>query len=102
MLICSEKLSEEPIRWPIDGELDLHLFRPSELGTLVDEYIRACLEKGICEIKIIHGKGTGQLRRSVHKLLDRNPFVTGYSLDSGKSGWGATIATLQTADKKAR
>ncbi|MEX2367955.1 MAG: Smr/MutS family protein, partial [Balneolaceae bacterium] len=51
--------SGEPHRLPIDGILDLHTFRPSDLGTLIDDYIEACLEKGIKEVRIIHGKGTG-------------------------------------------
>ena len=87
--------NEEPYEVPINGVLDLHTFSPSDLSTLVDEFIYACLQKNITEIRIIHGKGTGALRRSVHSLLDRNPHVTSYQL-AGESGggWGATIANL--------
>lgn len=87
---------DEPHKMPINGVLDLHTFAPSDLSTLIDEFIYACLEKGITEIRIIHGKGTGALRRSVHSLLDRNPHVTSYQL-AGESGggWGATIANLK-------
>lgn len=80
---------------PIDGTLDLHTFRPQDLGTLIPAYIEACLKKEIFEIRIIHGKGTGNLRRSVHALLDRNPHVETYSLAGDRSGWGATIASLK-------
>ncbi|MEX0769546.1 MAG: Smr/MutS family protein [Balneolaceae bacterium] len=87
--------SGEPHRLPIDGILDLHTFRPSDLGTLIDDYIEACLEKGIKEVRIIHGKGTGTLRRSVHHLLERNPHVESFGTPSDSSGWGATVATLR-------
>ncbi|MEL7834190.1 Smr/MutS family protein [Fodinibius sp. Rm-B-1B1-1] len=81
---------------PIDGTLDLHTFDPNELGSLIPAYIKECLKKEIYEIRIIHGKGTGNLRRSVHALLDRNKHVISYSLANDRSGWGATVATLKT------
>ncbi len=85
----------EPKELPIDGTLDLHTFKPEDLGSLIPGYIEECLEKEIFEIRIIHGKGTGNLRRSVHALLDRNPHIKSYSLAGDRSGWGATIATLE-------
>lgn len=87
-------LNEQKIE--INGVLDLHHFKPSDLSTLIDEYIQVCLEKEIYEVRFIHGKGIGNIRRSVHSLLDRNPHVTVYQLanESG-GGWGATIANLQ-------
>ncbi len=85
----------KPHRLEITGVLDLHHFRPKDLSTLIDEYIDACLEKEIYQVRFIHGKGIGNIRRSVHALLDRNPHVTGYQLADGSGGsWGATIANL--------
>lgn len=81
--------------FPIDGILDLHTFRPGDLGSLIPEYIRVCREKGIYHIRIIHGKGTGALRRGVHALLDRNPHVESYSAAGDRSGWGATLVELK-------
>ena len=49
---------------PINGELDLHTFRPNEIKTLIPDYLDACMEAGIEEVRIIHGKGTGQLREA--------------------------------------
>ncbi len=80
---------------PIDGTLDLHTFNPKDLGSLIPEYIKACLEREIYNIRIIHGKGTGNLRRSVQAILERNPHVESYSLAGDRSGWGATVATLK-------
>lgn len=86
---------QDPQELPIDGTLDLHTFRPKDLGSLIPDYIDACIEKKIYHIRIIHGKGTGNLRRSVHALLDRNPHVENYSLAGDQSGWGATVADLK-------
>jgi dsDNA-specific endonuclease/ATPase MutS2 len=84
----------DEIRLPIDGTLDLHTFRPEDVASLVDEYLRECLEKGIYEVRIIHGKGKGVLRRTVHARLEKNPLVVDFALDAGPSGWGATRVHL--------
>ncbi len=84
-----------PVPLAIDGELDLHTFLPKDLKTLIPDYLEECRRRGILEIRIIHGKGKGNLRRSVHALLDRNPTVASYRLaDSGFGGWGATLVFL--------
>ncbi|MFO7846648.1 MAG: Smr/MutS family protein [Balneolaceae bacterium] len=85
----------DPIEVPINGVLDLHTFRPNELGELLPEYIEACLEKDIKSLRIIHGKGTGALRRGVHALLDRNAHVVSYGLATDKSSWGATLVEIK-------
>jgi DNA-nicking Smr family endonuclease len=86
----------EAIEYPIDGTLDLHIFRPAEVKDLVPEYLRACRGKGILQVRIIHGKGSGTLRCMVHAVLDRLPEVESYQLageDAG--GWGATSVILR-------
>ena len=85
----------EPVRIPIDGVLDLHAFSPKDAASVVDEYLRACLEERIYEVRIIHGKGRGNLRRTVHSLLEKHPDVLKFNLDSGPSGWGATVVYLK-------
>jgi DNA-nicking Smr family endonuclease len=91
-----EDNNPEVVHIPIDGILDLHMFSPKEVTSVVDEYIRACLEKQIYEVRIIHGKGKGVLRRTVHALLERHPDVVEFRLDSGPSSWGATLVFLRT------
>ena len=81
--------------YPIDGELDLHVFDPSDVGDLVPEYLRACREKDILQVRIIHGKGTGTLRRQVRQILEAHPHVVRYNKATDASGWGATIAHLE-------
>lgn len=85
----------EPIEYPIDGVLDLHVFDPREVKELVPAYLRACREQGILRVRIIHGKGTGALRRTVHHILDRLPEVIDYRLaGQDASSWGATIVWM--------
>jgi len=85
----------EFVEQPIDGVLDLHTFQPKEAASVVEEYLRACHEKGILEVKVIHGKGKGVLLRTVHALLEKHPLVQGFKMDSEGSGWGATIVFLK-------
>lgn len=87
---------DEPVELPINGELDLHLFHPREVKELVGEYLRACQEKGILEVRLVHGKGTGALRRTVHTLLGRLPEVVDWRTpDESQGGWGATLVRLR-------
>ena len=86
---------QEAITIPLDGELDLHTFSPKEASSVVAEYLNACHEKGIYEIKIIHGKGKGVLRDTVHAFLKKHPLVSDFSLDPGPSSWGATVVKLK-------
>jgi len=87
---------ESPVELPITSELDLHTFRPAEIGELVPDYLRLCRERGIMEVRIIHGKGTGQLIRSVHAVLCRLPEVESFQLAApGFGGTGATWVRLK-------
>ena len=88
----------EVIHIPIDGALDLHTFNPKDVASVVDEYLKACMEKGIYEVRIIHGKGKGVLRRTVHDLLTKHPLVLDFKLDSGTSSWGASIVRLKKSE----
>lgn len=87
---------EDPIELEINGILDLHHFNPREVKYLIADYLAECLKKEIYRVRIIHGKGTGALRRTVHSLLARNDFVeTFQTADEAEGSWGATIVTLR-------
>ncbi len=87
---------DQPIPLPIDGVLDLHTFRPQDIKELLPAYLAACRERGFSEVRIIHGKGIGNLRRTVHALLPRIPEVLSFAPASELyGGAGATIVVLR-------
>lgn len=92
----TEFYDQQPVEIPINGELDLHHFSPKELKSLIPTYIEECRNNNIYEIRLIHGKGIGNIRRSVHALLERNNNVIRFQLaEEGQGSWGATIAYLK-------
>jgi DNA-nicking Smr family endonuclease len=89
-------MNGQPVELPIDGVLDLHEFSPGEIGELVPDYLAACLEKGITQVRIIHGKGKGILRSRVHSILRKQSEVESFGLaGENAGGWGATIVHLR-------
>ena len=91
-------MEDDPIEIPIDGILDLHTFSPREVRDLVPEYIEECLRRGITDLRIIHGKGTGTLKAIVQGLLKKDPRVASFKdAASGSGGWGATEVRLRNS-----
>jgi dsDNA-specific endonuclease/ATPase MutS2 len=92
----SDSVDDEQVEIPINGILDLHPFSPKDLKTLIPDYIDECEMRGIYEIRFIHGKGIGNIRRSVHSLLEKNSKVIRYFLAGSEAGgWGATIVKIK-------
>jgi DNA-nicking Smr family endonuclease len=88
--------ADDSVVIPITGELDLHTFRPGEVTQLLDDYFTECLGRGIHRVRVVHGKGTGALRETVHAHLRQASGVTSFVLCDGTSGgWGATMVTLK-------
>ena len=86
---------KEPIVIEIKDVIDLHTFRPKDIPELLDDYIRACVEKNYSSVRIIHGKGQGFLKARVEKILKRHPLVISFQAAPPEAGgWGATIAIL--------
>jgi DNA-nicking Smr family endonuclease len=76
--------------------LDLHTFRPQDVKSVVVEFIEQSRESGIYEIRIIHGKGIGQLRNTVRSILSGHPEVIYFALATEYyGGSGATIVHLK-------
>ena len=84
------------VQVPIDGVLDLHNFSPKDLKQLIPDYLEECAKVEIFQVRIIHGKGRGILRRTVHAILNRLPQVEKFILaDESAGGWGATLVFLK-------
>jgi len=89
-------MDDAPIEIPIDGTLDLHTFDPRDVKELLPEYLAECRARGILEVRVVHGKGTGAMQRTVHALLPRIPFVRSFRLAPPVLGhWGATLVLLE-------
>lgn len=90
-------MEEEPVRIAITNELDLHTFRPNEVGELLVDYLGECQKLGILNVRIVHGKGTGTLRTGVHAALSKMPIVASYAWPASATtgGWGATWVHLK-------
>lgn len=93
----SDDVPEQPVEIEITNELDLHTFQAREVGDLLEDYLGECQKRGILQVRVIHGKGTGALRIGVHEKLARMDIVEAItwpaSADTG--GWGATWVQLK-------
>lgn len=78
---------------PIEDVLDLHAFHPRDIASVVDEYVREAHAAGLCEVRLVHGRGTGVQRGIVQAALERHPLVESFR-DDMASALGATFATL--------
>ena len=88
-----------PVELPIDGILDLHAFHPGDVRELIDDYLALCREKGILQVRIIHGKGKGILRATVHSILKKIDLVESFvTAGEDAGGWGATLVRLKAED----
>lgn len=88
-----------PVEIPIEESIDLHLFRPSEVGDVVEAYLEAAAEAGFREVRLIHGRGRGVQRNRVQRLLERSPHVERFADAPGdRGGWGATLAWLRVVE----
>jgi dsDNA-specific endonuclease/ATPase MutS2 len=84
---------DDPVRVPIEAELDLHSFQPKEIPSLVNEYLDAAAAAGLREVRLVHGRGRGVQRGIVQAALERHPRVVEF-WDDTASHLGATIARL--------
>jgi dsDNA-specific endonuclease/ATPase MutS2 len=86
-------MANEPLRIPIERELDLHAFSPRDIASVVDEFVSAAAASGLREVRLIHGRGAGVQRGIVQAALERHANVVEF-WDDHESRLGATIARL--------
>jgi DNA-nicking Smr family endonuclease len=86
-------LTSEGFPLPIEDAIDLHAFAPRDIPSVVEEYIRAAHERGLREVRFIHGRGKGVQRGIVQSALEKHPLVEEF-WDAVESHLGATVARL--------
>jgi len=89
---------EEAFIVPIEGSMDLHTFQPGEVLAVVDAYLDAALERGLTEVRLIHGRGKGVQRAQIRKRLAADPRVARFvDAPAERGGWGATLVWLRAS-----
>ncbi|MDD5562289.1 MAG: Smr/MutS family protein [Thermoanaerobaculaceae bacterium] len=91
--------TDPPVALPVEDTLDLHAFSPRDVASLVVEYLLSARAAGLTEVRLIHGRGRGLQRASVHAVLASLPFVVAArEAPPELGGWGATVVVLDRAD----
>ena len=86
-------MADEPVRIPIEHELDLHAFPPRDVASVVHEYVDAAAAAGLREVRVVHGRGRGVQRGIVQQALERHAKVIEF-WDDGNSYLGAIVVRL--------
>ncbi len=74
--------------------------RASDALVIVDKYLDTAILKGLSQVRLIHGVGTGALRSAIWDYLKKNKHVASYRIGGeGEGGTGATVVTLKTKGK---
>jgi hypothetical protein len=91
----------EPVPIEITDIIDLHTIAPRDVKRAVEAYLEEAHRAGFRSVRIIHGKGRGVQRETVHKILARTPFVRDWTdAPPQAGGLGATVAHLApTSDR---
>jgi len=90
--------ADDPTILPVEDTLDLHRFSPRDVPDVVEEYLRSAREAGLREVRVIHGRGSGAQRATVHAVLARLPWVVrATEAPTDRGGWGATVVVLGDA-----
>lgn len=80
----------------VGPEVIIRAMRVDEAQSLLDRYLDDAYAAGLRQVRIVHGKGTGVLRRFVHDYLKAHPLVASYHVaDEAEGGAGATIAEFK-------
>ena len=89
-----DRAPREPVKSP-GSELDLRGMRVDEALSRVDEALNDAALDGVSFIRMIHGKGTGALRRAIREYLGGHPLVISAEDGEGPGGDGVTVAELE-------
>jgi hypothetical protein len=85
--------------WITAAEINVIGCTVDEATGRVQRYLEDAALGGLTQVRIIHGKGTGRLRRGIAEFLKTHPLVAGFHLASFEEGGaGATIVDLETGE----
>jgi DNA mismatch repair protein MutS2 len=88
-----------PTRADVPQELHLLGLTSDEARAAVERFLDDAALAGHREVRLVHGKGTGALRRAVEGCLRGHPLVGGFRLaEPAAGGAGATVVALEGAD----
>ena len=80
---------------PADRELDLRGCRAEEALARLDVFLDRARLHNLHQVRIVHGKGTGALKREVERHLRSHPLVTSFRMvELAEGSWGVTVANL--------
>jgi len=80
---------------PPPAELDVRGMSVGEALPLIDQHLDAAFRAGLPQVRIVHGKGTGTLRRGIRDALSEHPLVKSLSTPPPKEGGeGVTIVEV--------
>ena len=80
----------------VDSRIDLRGMDSEEACYRTDKYLDEAYMSNLGEVTIVHGKGTGILRKAINDMLKRHPHVKSYRLGVyGEGGDGVTIVELK-------
>ena len=92
----SSRSVDSVMRASANRELDIRGLETLEAESVVETFISAAVMGRLNEVTIIHGKGTGVLRKAVHDILRRNKAVKTFRLGVyGEGESGVTVVTLK-------
>jgi dsDNA-specific endonuclease/ATPase MutS2 len=86
----------DPVVLPLEDAIDLHPFQARDIPGVVEEYLKQCIDAGMLEVRLIHGKGAGVQRNIVRSILEKHPGVVSFNdAPAEAGGWGATVVILK-------
>ncbi len=78
----------------LSPEVNLHGYRVDEALTVIDSLLDDAALEGMTSVKIVHGKGTGALRRAIREYLSGHPLVASTEPGEGAAAGGITVVQL--------
>ena len=88
--------ADRALRASAARELDIRGMETLEAESVVENFLSAAVMGKLETVTIIHGKGTGALRKAVHDILRRNKAVKSFRLGVyGEGESGVTVVTLK-------